>query len=141
MIPKTTLDNTTRNYLSAVHLYTDSNGNSVFEYGKIPCQDPIKGDYFFAQVLIEAYQKKVHPAPRKQYVVTLKGKLRFTVSDGSAFIIEPGKILVAEDVEGEGHSWSIIDGEEWVRLYIPIPENTISAFVPDQVSQAKSNSI
>ena len=118
------------NAISAFHLYTDPDGNSVFESGSIPCQTPIKSDYFFAQTRIEAYQKRVHPAPRKQYVVTLKGKLRFSVSDGSTFIIEPGILLVAEDIEGEGHSWALIEGDEWIRLYIPFNDESGSAFIP-----------
>src|SRR5207245_2745742 len=78
----------------------------------------IDANYFFAQRKIAQYQKSAHPAPRYQFVITLKGKLRFTVSNGDSFIVEPGIILVAKDLEGEGHTWEIIEGEEWQRLYI-----------------------
>ena len=61
-------------------------------------------------------------------MVTLKGKLRFTVSDGSSFIIEPGIILIACDLAGEGHTWELIGCEEWHRIYIVMEENALDHF-------------
>jgi hypothetical protein len=54
------------------------------------------------------------------------------VSDGSVFIIEPGIILLAEDVVGKGHSWELIEGEKWERLYIPVANSDESLFIPDR---------
>ncbi|WP_156030687.1 hypothetical protein [Kaistella antarctica] len=48
------------------------------------------------------------------------------------FIIEPGIVLLAEDIDGEGHTWKMIDGHEtWHRIYIPIIEDDETYFVKD----------
>lgn len=120
-----------KHYLKAILLFNTDDEKCSFELGKIPCKLPVEVNYFFAQTEIEAYQKVAHPAPRAQYVVTLKGTLKFTVSDGSSFIVEPGTILIAKDVLGEGHSWDIIDGQEWKRIYIPIKDNQDDQFILD----------
>ncbi|WP_264521741.1 hypothetical protein [Flavobacterium sp. N1994] len=115
--------------MRAFRLLNDSVGNSYFEEGVLPEYLSIPSERFIIQTKIEEYQKHQHPAPRVQYVVTLKGKLRFTTSDGKQFILEPGIILVAKDIHGEGHSWEIIEGEEWHRIYIIPDEKEDDKFV------------
>ena len=44
-----------------------------------------------------------HTAPRRQYVVNLEGIAEFECADGSKVQLEPGDILVAEDLSGHGH--------------------------------------
>lgn len=117
--------------LPAIRLFNPNETACAFETGQLPVQLKIDATCFFCQTKVDPYEKTAHPAPRKQYVVTLKGKLRFRVSSGDTFILEPGVILIAEDVKGPGHSWELIDGEEWIRIYIPIPEGTEHPFIAD----------
>lgn len=104
--------------MKAFRIKNDNFGKSFFEEGTLPEYFNINSDYFNIQSKVEEYQKSQHVAPRYQYVVTLKGKLQFTTSDGKQFILEPGIILIAEDTVGEGHSWKLIEGDEWLRIYI-----------------------
>ena len=106
---------------------------SAFESGTIPELECIDATHFFAQTSTGA-QFSLHPAPRYQFVVTLKGKLKFTVSNGDSFIIEPGVILVAKDTEGVGHKWEILDGSEWHRIYIVPQANAEDHFKADQTA-------
>ncbi|KMQ69966.1 hypothetical protein ACM39_02705 [Chryseobacterium sp. FH2] len=117
-------------FISAVRLFNGTAGSSSFEIGKIPVLKSMNTSTFWVSNTTEEWEKTDHPAPTRQYVVTLKGKIRFKVSDGSTFLIEPGIILLAEDVEGKGHSWEIEEGDIWERLYIPIVENAESFFIP-----------
>ena len=117
--------------MRAFRLLNDSLGNSYFEKGSLPEYFSINSERFVIETKIAEYQKHQHPAPRVQYVVTLKGKLRFTTSDGKHFILEPGIILVAKDIQGEGHSWEIIEGDEWQRIYIIPNQNAEDEFVID----------
>ncbi len=117
--------------MKAFRIQHDSLGNSYFEEGTLPEHFSIKSERFIIDTQIEEYQKHQHQAPRFQYVVTLKGKLRFTTSDGKHFIIEPGIILIAKDTKGEGHSWEIIDGDEWHIIYIVPNENANDEFIVD----------
>lgn len=115
--------------MRAFRIKNDSLGKSFFEEGTLPQYFNIQCEWFNIQTKIEEYQKHQHKAPRYQYVVTLKGKLCFTTSDGKQFILEPGIILIAEDTQGEGHSWEIIEGEEWQRIYIIPNPNAIDEFI------------
>ena len=59
-----------------------------------------------------------HPAPRKQYVITLTGSVEFTFGNGEILVVHPGDIFLANDVEGVGHKWKILGNEAWRRLYV-----------------------
>jgi quercetin dioxygenase-like cupin family protein len=117
--------------MKAIRLLHDVLGNSYFETGTLPEYHKIEVDYFNIQTKIEPYQQQQHTAPREQFVVTLKGKLEFNTSEGKTFIIEPGIILIAKDTKGEGHSWRIIEGESWERIYIVPTQNDLDYFVAD----------
>ncbi|RDC55527.1 hypothetical protein DU508_14665 [Pedobacter chinensis] len=119
----------TPNDLKAIRLINIEDGKCDFEIGKIPVRQHINASYFFAQTDVSTLEKIPHPAPRRQYVITLKGKLKFTVTNGKTFIIEPGIILIAADTVGSGHTWEIIDGNEWERLYIPLEEDANDYFI------------
>ena len=120
----------TTNYLKAIRLINVNDDKCDFETGRIPIRQHINANYFFAQTDINL-QNAPHPAPRRQFVITLKGKLKFTVSNGKTFILEPGIILIANDTEGIGHTWEIVDGQEWERIYIPLDDNTDNYFIAD----------
>jgi len=122
---------TPKNYLKAIRLINIEGDKCAFEIGKVPIRQHINANYFFAQTDVSSLERIPHPAPRRQYVITLKGKLRFTVSNGETFIIEPGIILIANDIAGEGHTWEVVDGDEWERIYIPLDEGSDDYFVAD----------
>ncbi|VEC01056.1 Uncharacterised protein [Cedecea lapagei] len=109
--------------IPAIKLINTPENHSAFVKGSIPSLAKLSSQGLYFSNTFEEWQKGVHPAPKKQYVVPLKGKLRFRVSDGSTFILEPGTVLLAADTEGEGHSWDIVDGKEWVRVYIPVGDD------------------
>ncbi|MDF2551954.1 MAG: hypothetical protein K0R77_1229 [Chryseobacterium sp.] len=120
-------------FIVAVRLKSNPDGSSTFEKGKLPTLKSINTSSFWISKHTEDWEEDVHPAPRKQYVVTLKGNVRFKVSDGSTFLIKPGIILLAEDTEGVGHSWEMEDDQGWERLYIPMDENSKDIFVSDEI--------
>lgn len=109
--------------IKAIRLFNLPDGSCTFEYGRIPNMTTIESVGFFAQTHVDEYEKIPHPAPRRQYVVTLKGRLEFKVTSGETFIIEPGIILIAEDMIGAGHTWNLLDGDKWERLYIILNGN------------------
>lgn len=116
--------------MKAFRIINKNGTDSSFEEGSILEGEQIAADYFVVRQKFEPYQLSKHPAPRYQFVITLKGKLKFTVTNGDSFIIEPGIVLIAEDVHGDGHSWEILDGTEWHRIYIVPKPGTPDFFVP-----------
>lgn len=115
--------NESEHRIPAIKLINTPDNHSAFIKGSVPSLAKLSSQNLYFSNTFEEWQKGVHPAPKKQYVVTMKGQLKFRVSDGSTFIIEPGTVLLAADTAGEGHSWDIVDGKEWVRVYIPVGDD------------------
>lgn len=63
-----------------------------------------------------------HPAPRRQFVVTLSGHAEVEASDGEVRQIGPGTVMLAEDVTGKGHITRGTGTEERLSLFIPVPD-------------------
>jgi hypothetical protein len=60
-----------------------------------------------------------HPAPRRQYVITLAGEGEIEIGDGSKRLFGPGNIMLADDVTGRGHITRSVGSQP--RLYATIP--------------------
>lgn len=60
-----------------------------------------------------------HPAPRRQYVITLAGQAEIEVGDGTVRRFGPGDVMLAEDVTGRGHITRVVGKEP--RIYVAIP--------------------
>ena len=63
-----------------------------------------------------------HNAPRRQYVITLAGESEVELGDGSKIRLHPGHILLAEDVEGQGHISRAIGSEDRISLFLPLAD-------------------
>ena len=118
-------------FMPAIRLINNPDGSCTFEKGKIPTLTRINATIFWMSNETEEWEKNTHPAPRRQYVITIKGNIRFKVTDGTPFMIKPGIVLLAEDIKGSGHSWDLVRSKEWVRLYIPISEGEDDLFILD----------
>jgi quercetin dioxygenase-like cupin family protein len=70
-----------------------------------------------------------HPAPEKQFVITLSGTLEFVTPDGEKFVVRPGDVLLAEDNAGEGHEWRLTDDQPWRRAYVVLKPGAKDSFV------------
>ncbi|MBI4477813.1 MAG: DUF4440 domain-containing protein [Acidobacteria bacterium] len=68
-----------------------------------------------------------HPAPRRQYVVTLSGRGEIELTGGRKIPIGPGHILLAEDVTGKGHITRGIGSEDRISLFIPLGDPKTAA--------------
>ncbi len=60
-----------------------------------------------------------HPAPRRQYVVTLSGQGEIEVGDGTVRRFGPGDVMLAEDTTGRGHITRVVGARP--RLYATVP--------------------
>jgi len=66
------------------------------------------------------YALDFHPAPRRQYVVTLSGRGEIELEDGTKIPLTPGHILLAEDTTGKGHISRGIGSEDRLSLFIEL---------------------
>jgi hypothetical protein len=63
-----------------------------------------------------------HPAPRRQYVITLSGRGEIELVDGTKIQLGPGSINLAEDLTGKGHITRVVGNEDRVTIAIPVSD-------------------
>jgi hypothetical protein len=68
------------------------------------------------------YFQDWHPAPRRQYVITLSGRGEIELTGGRKIPLGPGHILLAEDVKGKGHISRGVGNEDRISLFIPLAD-------------------
>jgi quercetin dioxygenase-like cupin family protein len=61
-----------------------------------------------------------HPASKRQYVIVLSGRGEVDVVGGKNVELVPGRVLLAEDVTGSGHTTRIGPDEDLVMLLVPL---------------------
>ncbi|KNY21676.1 hypothetical protein [Methylobacterium sp. ARG-1] len=113
--------------IRCVRIWTDDDDNSCFEEGAIDLSEGERGDILSGTTDVVSISFREtqaggtyawHPAPTRQFVITLRGTLDFLTKSGAHFTIRPGDILIAEDTTGSGHSWRLVDDEPWCRAYV-----------------------
>ena len=63
-----------------------------------------------------------HHAPRRRYVVVLKGRFEVEVENGGTTrSFGLGDVLLAEDLTGKGHLTRAV-GEDWVWMLVELDE-------------------
>ncbi len=112
-------------------IYAGPDGESHFEDGAIALHGQPGGsdysDLFPATGVIfrrspSDQHLDWHPAPRRQFVITLSGEAEVEASDGEVRQIGPGTIMLAEDLTGKGHITRGRGTAERLSLFIPLPD-------------------
>ncbi len=65
-----------------------------------------------------------HPAPRRQFVITIQGEGEIETSDGTLLPLGPGSIVLVEDTadtNGRGHITRGKGSADRLSLFIPVP--------------------
>jgi hypothetical protein len=63
-----------------------------------------------------------HCAPRRQYSISLSGAAEIEVGDGTIARVEPGDVVLAEDLTGRGHVTRVIGKEPRVYAIVPLAD-------------------
>ena len=64
------------NNIPAIRLLRDADGESYFEKGTVQTDFKIQSNEFWFANEIDSWQIGTHTAPRKQFVITLKWKIK-----------------------------------------------------------------
>jgi quercetin dioxygenase-like cupin family protein len=101
-------------------LYEGKGGHSFMEDGKhlLSIDEKVPVQTLHYKISPPRSISEKHNAPATNYVITVKGTVRFKTSLGVEFIVQPGDLLIAEDVAGEGHSWELVGDDPWIRFYV-----------------------
>ena len=63
-----------------------------------------------------------HPASKRQYVIIVSGRGEVDVAGGKKVQLGPGRVLLAEDVTGKGHTTRVGPDEDLVMLLVPLAQ-------------------
>jgi len=63
-----------------------------------------------------------HPAPRRQYLVTLSGAWEIEASQGVKRVFKTGDVMLADDTTGEGHISRVIGSEPHIFMTVPLAD-------------------
>jgi hypothetical protein len=61
-----------------------------------------------------------HPAPQRRYVITLTGRGEIELAGGEKILLQPGRVLQAEDVTGQGHILRTVGDSDWTALVVQL---------------------
>lgn len=63
-----------------------------------------------------------HPAPRRQYIVTLSGQWDIECGDGTVRRFRPGDVMLADDLTGQGHVSRVVGSEPHIFMTVPLAD-------------------
>jgi len=116
--------------MKIVRIYTGSDQQSHFEEievsfggeGKILTTTPKPASLAVFRCAPPGCVVDWHPAPRRQYVVTLSGQWEIVCGDGSVRRFRPGDVMLAEDLTGHGHVSRVVGDAPHVFMTVPLAE-------------------
>jgi hypothetical protein len=123
--------------LSYVRLYSDATGTSHFADEQLPLTPAGNGatveerlyinrlgdlkGVMFARLKAGA-NEDWHVAPRRQFMLCVRGLVEITAGDGQRRRMKPGQFMLLEDVSGQGHRTHALGKADHVALALPVPE-------------------
>mgnify|MGYP000847376016 CR=1 FL=1 len=115
--------------MNITRIYTGADGQSHFEDIKIELESAGAIGYLSEKIADsgvifrytdEEYDYQWHNAPCRQYVVMLDGAVEIEIGDGTRRVFCSGDILLAEDVDGQGHISRAVNGQPRRSLFITL---------------------
>jgi hypothetical protein len=66
-----------------------------------------------------------HPAPARQFVISLDRTFEIETSDGERRQVRPSKVIFVEDTWGKGHKTRSSDEHAGTMIFIPVGEDSL----------------
>jgi hypothetical protein len=120
--------------VKVTRLYTGPDGKTKVEEYQVTLKPQGKGTELSPTVPVKNlqfrrtnkdYDLDWHPAPSRQYVVTLSGESEIELEGGRKLRLGPGHILLAEDTTGQGHISRAIGSGDRISLFIPLADGAV----------------
>lgn len=81
---------------------------------------PVTGVVFVT--IPPGFDRDWHPAPQRQFIITLAGEGAITSGDGETRRITPGTVVMVEDTTGKGHVTRNAGPGEWRMVWVTLGE-------------------
>ncbi|MGB7438435.1 MAG: hypothetical protein WBR26_15895 [Candidatus Acidiferrum sp.] len=116
--------------LAVTHLFTGTDGLSHVEqvnvrFSPVPGAPPIveqsesvKVSSSYIVRLAPGFFEGWHNADARRYVIPISGRAEVEVAGGQKISVEPGRICIAEDLTGKGHTFRVVGADDWVALFV-----------------------
>ena len=123
-----------RTPMKVTRLYTGPDGKTKVEEYEVPMKAQGRGTETSAIVAAKSlqfrrtnqdYNLDWHPAPARQFVITLSGQSEIELEGGRKLTLGPGHILLAEDTTGQGHISRAIGTGDRLSLFIPLADGAV----------------
>jgi hypothetical protein len=116
--------------MKITRLYTGSDEKSYFEdielkFGgaqKILTTDSRPAQMAVFRCVPPGTVLDLHPAPRRQYLITMSGSWEIEASNGVKRIFKPGDVMLADDTTGEGHRSRVLGSEPHIFMTVPLAD-------------------
>ena len=116
--------------MKIARIYTGPDNESHFEDKEIELEfngdmevsalDPAEGVLF--RRAPSTHLHSFHPAPRRQYVVTLSGAVEIETGDGTIRRFGAGDVMLADDTTGHGHITRVVGNQPRTYMMIPLKQ-------------------
>src|SRR5262245_30616034 len=120
--------------IKVTRLYTGPDGKTKVEEYEVPLKAQGRGTELSTTVAVKSlqfrrtnqdYNLDWHPAPSRQFVITLSGESEVELEGGKKLRLGPGHILLAEDTTGQGHISRAIGSGDRLSLFIPLADGAV----------------
>jgi hypothetical protein len=121
--------------MKVTRLYTGPDGKTKVEEYEVPLKPQGRGTELSPTVAVKSlqfrrtnqdYNLDWHPAPARQFVITLSGESEIELEGGRKLRLGPGHILLAEDTTGQGHISRAIGSGDRLSLFIPLADGAVA---------------
>ena len=115
--------------VSLIRLYTGTDGQTHSEERTVKLManrdlsevsDPEKASTVQFWRTSPGFTNDWHPAPARQYNIRLTGRVEVELGGGKKIRLDPGQIVLAEDVTGRGHITRCIGLEDCLSVLVPL---------------------
>ena len=110
--------------MGVYRLYTGDNGQSHLEELDIAARSDITQGLAVSTITFREWQPghfiDWHPAPRRQYIISLSGHIEIELGDGTKHTFNPGDARLVEDTTGQGHITRVPGDTPSISAVIPL---------------------
>ena len=114
--------------MGTYRMYADANDDTTWEPVDLEAHkdwlDGFEATHVRFGIRLPDVVQDWHPAPQRQFVIVLSGRLQITYPDGSRKVFGPGDARLMDNITGRGHQTMAVGGEPCVTATVILTDQT-----------------